>query len=55
MTNSPQPDAESTWLESISSTCGTIIVLLFVMTFVFQNFLIPSRSMGTRCWSATTL
>ncbi|HEX3572509.1 MAG TPA: signal peptidase I [Acidobacteriaceae bacterium] len=47
MTNCPQPDAESTWLESISSTCGTIIVLLFVMTFVFQNFLIPSRSMAS--------
>lgn len=38
---------ESDWLESISSTCGTIIVLLFVMTFVFQNFLIPSRSMAS--------
>jgi signal peptidase I len=33
--------------ESIASLCGPIIVALFVLTFVFQNFVIPSRSMAS--------
>jgi len=34
-----------TFLESISSICAVLAVGLFVMTFVFQNFEIPSASM----------
>jgi len=33
--------------QSIASLCGPIIVALFVLTFVFQNFVIPSRSMAS--------
>jgi len=33
--------------ESVSSTCGTAVVLLFVLTFVFRNFFIPSSSMAS--------
>lgn len=40
-------EKNSSWLEFISSNCTTIIVLLFVFTFVFKNFLIPSRSMAS--------
>ena len=47
MTSSPRTQKESTWLESISSSCGTIIVVLFAFTFIFQNFLIPSSSMAS--------
>lgn len=47
MPKSSPSEIQSTWLESISSTCGTIIVVLFVFTFIFQNFLIPSRSMAS--------
>jgi len=36
-----------TRLESISSLCCTLVTGLFVMTFIFQNFLIPSRSMAS--------
>jgi signal peptidase I len=32
-------------LESLSSMCGVLAVGLFVMTFIFQNFMIPSGSM----------
>ena len=48
------PDAESvaeenaeseTPLEALSSICAVLAVGLFVMTFVFQNFVIPSGSM----------
>jgi signal peptidase I len=47
MNRRSQPETRPNWLESISSTCGTIIVVLFVMTFVFQNFFIPSSSMAS--------
>ncbi|WP_263384990.1 signal peptidase I [Granulicella arctica] len=40
------PSSESeTLLESLASICGVLIIGLFVMTFVFQNFEIPSASM----------
>ena len=32
-------------LESLSSTCAVLAVGLFVMTFIFQNYMIPSGSM----------
>jgi len=47
MSKSAPADAKPTWLESISSMSGTIIVAVFVLTFVFKNFLIPSRSMAS--------
>mgnify|MGYP001546577584 CR=1 FL=1 len=39
-----QPQTE-TFLESIASICAVLAIGLFVMTFVFQNFEIPSGSM----------
>ena len=39
-----QPGTE-TPLESLSSICAVLAVGLFVMTFIFQNFVIPSGSM----------
>ena len=43
----PTPDHEDTEtaLESLSSICTVLAVGLFVMTFIFQNFEIPSASM----------
>jgi signal peptidase I len=32
-------------LESVASMCGVLAIGLFVMTFIFQNFMIPSGSM----------
>lgn len=36
---------EETPLEAFASICGVLVVALFVLTFVFQNFAIPSSSM----------
>jgi len=33
--------------EGFASTCGVLVVGLFVLTFVFQNFVIPSSSMAS--------
>ena len=35
---------EETPLEAFASICGVLVVGLFVLTFVFQNFAIPSSS-----------
>jgi signal peptidase I len=43
--NSTQP--EEGFFQSIASLCGPLVVGLFVLTFVFQNFAIPSRSMAS--------
>ncbi|HTD97443.1 MAG TPA: signal peptidase I [Edaphobacter sp.] len=40
-----QPDKTETPLESLASICTVLAIGLFVMTFVFQNFEIPSASM----------
>jgi signal peptidase I len=42
----PQHSSESR-LEGLASICGTLIVGLFVLTFVLQNFAIPSASMAS--------
>ncbi|NYF78013.1 signal peptidase I [Granulicella arctica] len=43
---STQPtDENETLSESLASICVVLVVWLFVMTFVFQNFEIPSASM----------
>jgi signal peptidase I len=39
------PHREETLLESIASICTVLVAGLFVITFVFQNFEIPSASM----------
>jgi signal peptidase I len=42
---STQP--EETPLQSFASLCGTLVVGIFTLTFVFQNFMIPSASMAS--------
>ena len=46
MTNPAPPPTEST-LQSIASLCGTLVTGLFILTFIFQNFAIPSASMAS--------
>ncbi len=41
----PQHEEAETALESLASICTVLAVGLFVMTFIFQNFEIPSASM----------
>ena len=40
-----QQDRTETPLESLASICTVLAIGLFVMTFIFQNFEIPSASM----------
>jgi signal peptidase I len=42
----PEPPAEST-LQSLASLCGTLVTCLFILTFIFENFAIPSASMAS--------
>ncbi len=37
--------AEETPLEACASICAVLVVGLFILTFIFQNFEIPSSSM----------
>jgi signal peptidase I len=39
------PRRDETPLEALASYCAVIVVGLFILTFVFQNFVIPSGSM----------
>jgi signal peptidase I len=39
--------SRETFFESFASTCSVLAVGLFVLTFVFQNFVIPSSSMAS--------
>ena len=41
----PEQEDKETALESLASICTVLAVGLFVMTFIFQNFEIPSASM----------
>jgi signal peptidase I len=43
--SAPEHQDQETALESLASICTVLVVGLFVMTFVFQNFEIPSASM----------
>ncbi len=43
--SAPQEQDSETLLESLASICTVLAVGLFVMTFIFQNFEIPSASM----------
>lgn len=38
--------SEDSGLQSIASLCRTLVVGVFVLTFLFQNFMIPSASMA---------
>jgi signal peptidase I len=38
---------KETGLQGFASLCGTLAIGLFVMTFIFQNFAIPSASMAS--------
>lgn len=38
---------QETRLEGVASLCGLTVMWLFVITFVFQNFFIPSSSMAS--------
>jgi signal peptidase I len=44
-TPAPEHQDHETALESLASICTVLAVGLFVMTFIFQNFEIPSASM----------
>ncbi len=44
-TPAKQEDQSETPLESLASICTVLAIGLFVMTFIFQNFEIPSASM----------
>jgi signal peptidase I len=46
MSKTPHPQNEDT-LESLASLCSTIVIALFALTFLFQNFVIPSSSMAS--------
>jgi signal peptidase I len=43
----PQTAQPETRLQSIASLCSTAILFLFAVTFIFQNFFIPSGSMAS--------
>ena len=40
-----QQSSEETHLEAFASICGVLVLGLFALTFIFQNFAIPSSSM----------
>jgi signal peptidase I len=39
--------ANGTYLEGLAGICSTLVVGLFALTFIFQNFAIPSASMAS--------
>jgi signal peptidase I len=41
------PRNEETSLEGLASLCSTVVVFFFAVTFLFQNFVIPSSSMAS--------
>jgi signal peptidase I len=40
-----EPKKEETTLEALASSCSVLVVGLFILTFLVQNFVIPSGSM----------
>lgn len=38
---------DETPLQGFAAICSTLVIGLFVLTFVFQNFVIPSASMAS--------
>lgn len=47
MTNPESQQPIESTLQSIASLCGTLVTGLFILTFIFQNFAIPSASMAS--------
>ena len=45
--STPLPQNQETRLETLSSLSSTIVIALFALTFIFQNFVIPSSSMAS--------
>ncbi len=45
--NAKQKQTEETGLQSLASICTTLAVGIFAMTFIAQNFVIPSASMAS--------
>ena len=45
--STPLPQNQETRLETLSSLSSTIVIALFALTFIFQNFAIPSASMAS--------
>ncbi len=43
----PEPVRSATPLEGLAANLCTVVVLLFAIMFVFQNFAIPSASMAS--------
>jgi signal peptidase I len=43
----PIHETQETRLEGIASLCSTVILALFIFSFIFQNFAIPSASMAS--------
>jgi signal peptidase I len=43
----PIQETQETRLEGLASLCSTAILALFILTFIFQNFAIPSASMAS--------
>jgi signal peptidase I len=43
----PIQETQETRLEGIASLCSTVILALFIFSFIFQNFAIPSASMAS--------
>jgi signal peptidase I len=41
------PPTKETSFEGLASLCGTAILALFIFSFIFQNFAIPSASMAS--------
>jgi signal peptidase I len=46
-TEEQKDDTKESSLQGFASLCGTFAVGLFILTFVFQNFVIPSSSMAS--------
>jgi signal peptidase I len=42
-----QSQSRETMLQGLGSTCSVLAIGLFIITFLFQNFLIPSSSMAS--------
>ena len=43
--NSEKPEVEETPFEALASICSVLVIGLFILTFLAQNFVIPSGSM----------
>jgi signal peptidase I len=47
MAKPTSPQLEESHLEVFASLCTSVVLFLFTVTFIFQNFVIPSSSMAS--------